>query len=158
MDRPQLLLDPSALLYNKIFLLPGQIADTILYFRPPFKPTRIDVLSRGRSCSSFFTLSTCLLSRAHQSSRRRWRRPLLQIAPLGVLSFLGRSGRPLRGTQHFRVRRKGEFLTAGSTASDDGPLLRVAPRTRPRRRPQGKAAGCRQRRRLAVSRCSRAPQ
>ena len=31
------------ILYNKLFLLPGQIADPILYFRPPFEPTCIDV-------------------------------------------------------------------------------------------------------------------
>jgi hypothetical protein len=43
MDRPQLLLDPPALLYKKLFLLPGQIADTILYFRPPLEPTGIAV-------------------------------------------------------------------------------------------------------------------
>lgn len=34
-DRPQLLLDPLELLRNKIFLLPGEIGDAILYFRPP---------------------------------------------------------------------------------------------------------------------------
>jgi hypothetical protein len=32
-----------ALLGNEIFLLPGQIGDAILYFRPPFGPASINV-------------------------------------------------------------------------------------------------------------------
>jgi len=43
LDPPQRFLDPPALLYNKLVLLPGQIADAILYFRPPFEPTGINV-------------------------------------------------------------------------------------------------------------------
>ena len=41
MEVPQRLLDPPALLFNKIFLLPGKPGDAILYFRPPLKPTGI---------------------------------------------------------------------------------------------------------------------
>jgi hypothetical protein len=40
---PQRFLDPPALLYNKLFLLPGQIADAFPYFRPPLEPRGIDV-------------------------------------------------------------------------------------------------------------------
>jgi hypothetical protein len=36
-----------------------------------------------------------------------------------VLSFFGRTGRPCEAAT-LQVRRKGEFLAAGSTASDDG--------------------------------------
>jgi hypothetical protein len=37
-----ILLDPSALLCNKSFLLLAQVGDAIPYFRPPLEPTGID--------------------------------------------------------------------------------------------------------------------
>jgi hypothetical protein len=65
--------------------------------------------------------------RAHQKSRgRRRRRTLLQTTPLVVLSFFGRTGASLRDAT-LRVRRKGEFLTAGSTNPDGAGIFFHSP-------------------------------